>query len=114
MSAAGRQRIVGGADELHLLLEVPIVEDHAHRDDVRLGQRIMKKSPDAVPTRSVKPAGGNVLSRDGFDGRQIEARCIRDGRCFFATSVQSNRRAADIAQRVDSGRNRTCPRAPRN
>ena len=38
--ATFRQRLVSGADERHLSLEIPIMQDHAHRDDVGSGQRI--------------------------------------------------------------------------
>lgn len=30
-------------DQMHLLLQIPVVENHAHRDHVRLGKRIVKK-----------------------------------------------------------------------
>src|SRR5262245_5124207 len=35
--AAGGQRVVRGPDQLPLVREVPVVKDHTHRDDVRLG-----------------------------------------------------------------------------
>src|SRR6185295_9983038 len=38
--AAGWQGIVGCANEMHLLLQIPVVENHTHRDDVGLGQRV--------------------------------------------------------------------------
>src|SRR5258705_126426 len=39
-SAARWQRVVGGANQAHLLLQIPVMEDHAHRNNVRLGQRV--------------------------------------------------------------------------
>ena len=36
--AAGRQGVVGRADEVHLSLQIPVVQNHAHGDHVRLGQ----------------------------------------------------------------------------
>jgi hypothetical protein len=30
-------------DEVHLLLEVPVVKNHPHRDHVRCGQRIVEE-----------------------------------------------------------------------
>jgi hypothetical protein len=31
---AGRKSVVRQADEMHFLFEIPVVENHAHRDDV--------------------------------------------------------------------------------
>ena len=36
-SATLRQRVVGGLDQMHLVLEVPVVEDQPHGDHVRVG-----------------------------------------------------------------------------
>src|SRR5436309_8356872 len=33
----GGKRVVGGSDQVELLLEVPVVQDHAHRDHIRPG-----------------------------------------------------------------------------
>src|SRR5215510_12573900 len=33
-SAAGRKSVVSQADEMHFLFKIPVVEDHAHGDDV--------------------------------------------------------------------------------
>src|SRR5260370_1416265 len=40
---AGRERLVGGADEVQLLLKIPVVENHPHRDQVRLGQSVLEE-----------------------------------------------------------------------
>ena len=40
---AGRQCIVCRADQMHFVFEIPIVQDHAHRDQVRLRQRLLEK-----------------------------------------------------------------------
>src|SRR5207248_3442604 len=36
-SAVGCQGIVGRANQMYLLLEIPVVENHTHGDDLRLG-----------------------------------------------------------------------------
>lgn len=42
-SAVQRPGIVGRADEVHLLLQIRVVENHTHGDDVRFGQRVFKE-----------------------------------------------------------------------
>jgi hypothetical protein len=37
------QGLVSLADQQHLVLKVPVVKDHAHRDDVGLGQRVAEE-----------------------------------------------------------------------
>ena len=67
-SPAVRQRIIGGFDELLLSVEVPVVKDVAHRDDIgsrkRLGEEIAGGHANAVAkprTRIVSSAIGATI-----------------------------------------------------
>jgi len=71
--AAGRERIVGRADKLHLFLQVPIVQNHPHRDHVSLGQWVLKEIAGCNADAIAQAGGGDVLSCHGFDRRQVEA-----------------------------------------
>ena len=55
----GRQGVVGAADEVHLLLQIPIVENHPHRDEVRLGQRVFEEIAGGCVDAIARPDGGN-------------------------------------------------------
>src|SRR5436305_13498407 len=41
--APRRQCIIGGSDQVHLLLKIPIMQNHAHSDHVGFGQGILKE-----------------------------------------------------------------------
>src|SRR4051794_15070507 len=41
--AARRKGVVDRPDEMHFLLKIPIVEDHAHGDDIGFGKRIFEE-----------------------------------------------------------------------
>ena len=74
----GGQRVVGRADQVHLPLEVPVVQDHAHRDDVRLRERVARRSRRLRRvTRSASPAAAMCALRDRRDHRQVEARAAQ-------------------------------------
>jgi hypothetical protein len=45
MRPALGEGVVGGADQVHLPVEVPVVEDQAHGDDVRARQRLSEEVP---------------------------------------------------------------------
>src|SRR5262245_3856885 len=62
--AAGRQGVVGGTDEVHLLLQIPIVENHSHCDDVGLGKRVLKKISGRSNDSSSQTGGGDMFLRD--------------------------------------------------
>src|SRR5262249_44485718 len=71
-STAGRQRVVCGADEVHLFLKIPVVQDHAHGNDVGFGQRIGEEIAGGGGNGVAETGGGNVFLRDGLDGRKVE------------------------------------------
>ena len=70
---AGRQSVVGRADEVHLLLQIPVVQNHAHRDDVGLRQRVFEEITGRGADAILQSGGGDVFVRDRLDWRQIEA-----------------------------------------
>ena len=59
---AGRQGSVSCADELQLLLEIPVVQNHAHRNDIGLRQRIGEKI-DSLGGDPIGKSGGGNLAR---------------------------------------------------
>ena len=71
-SAAGWQRTVSGADEAHFLFEIPVVEDHSHRDDVGFGQRIFEEIATSGADAITEPGRCNVSLRDRLYRRQVE------------------------------------------
>jgi hypothetical protein len=98
--AARGERAVGRLHQVHLLLEVPVVKDHPHRDDVRARQRIIEEiqrlGRDAVgETRGLDIARGDVR-----DGRQVrgDATHVRMRLCH--RYGQQAIGAADVAQRL--------------
>ena len=64
------------------------------------GSGSLKKSPDAVRTRSAQPGGGDVLLRDGLDRRQIEADALDVRMPLRDFDAEQAGRAADIAERL--------------
>ena len=101
--AAGRQRVVGGADEVHLLLQIPVVQNHAHRDDVGLGQRVFEKIAGRGADAVAQAGGGDVLLRDRLDRRQIEADAFEMRMSLRHFDAEQAGRAADVAERLESG-----------
>lgn len=69
---AWRKRSIGRANEMHFLFEIPVMEDHTHRDDVCFGQRIFEEIPTSGSDAIAQPGCCDVLSRDRFNGRQIK------------------------------------------
>jgi len=75
------------------------VQDHAHGDEVGLGQRIVEKIPAHSRDAVRQPGGGDVLARDGRNGRQIEADAAEMRMPLRAFDAQQPGRAADVAER---------------
>src|SRR6266540_6753048 len=69
--ATRRKRVVRGANQVQLLLQIPVVQDHAHRDEVGLGQRVGEKIACTGADTATESSGGDALARDGFNGGQI-------------------------------------------
>ncbi len=95
----GGQRVVGRLDEVHLPLQVPVVQDHAHRDDVGLGQRILeevaRRRRDAIAQARRRRC---LRSAIGVDGRQVE-RCAVQVRVPLGDDDREQPGgAADVAQ----------------
>ena len=99
--AAGRQGVVGRADEVHLLLQIPVVQNHAHRDDVGLGQRVFEEITGRRADAVLQAGGGDVFFRDGFDGRQIEADALEMRMFLRDFNAQQAGRATDVAERLE-------------
>jgi len=62
-----------------LLLQVPVVEDHPHRDHVNLGQRVLEEISGRRRGTIGKPGRGDVLLGYRLNGREVErgARQVR-------------------------------------
>ena len=100
--AARRQSVIGRADQVHLLLQIPVVQNHAHRDDVGLGQRVFEEIAGGSADAIAQSGGGDVFSRDGFDRRQIEADALEMRMFLRDFNAQQASRAADVAERLES------------
>ena len=96
--AADGQRIVSGADELFLFLQIPVVEDHPHRDQVGFRQRVLEKVAARGGDALAQSGGGDVLLRDRLHGREIKGRAAEMRMRFRGLNAEQPRRAADIAQ----------------
>ena len=99
--AAGRQGVVGRADEVHLLLQIPVVQNHAHRDDVGLGQRVFEEIAGRRADAILQPGGGDVFLRDRLDRRQIEADALEMRMSLRDFDAKQAGRAADVAERLE-------------
>src|SRR6266511_1544585 len=69
--ATGRERVVSGTDEVQLFLKIPVVENHAHRDEVRRGQGVFEEIAGRGAHAFAQTGAGDTLARDGFDDGQI-------------------------------------------
>src|SRR4051794_19892980 len=69
---ARRQGVVSRADEMHLLFKIPVVEYHAHRDDVGFGQRIFEEIATSGADAITEPGRCNVSFRDRLYRWQVE------------------------------------------
>ena len=99
--AAGRQSLVRGADEVHLFLQIPVVQNHAHRDDVGLRQWVFEEITGRRADAVLQPDGGDVILRNGFDRWQVEAGAF-EVRVFLRDfNAQQAGRAADVAERLE-------------
>jgi len=67
--SAGWQGVVGGTDEVHLLFEIPVVKDHAHGDDIGLGERVFEEVTTGGFDAVCETGSGDVAGGNGRDGR---------------------------------------------
>ena len=100
----GGQRVVGGPDELLLPLQVPVVQDHAHRDHVGRRERIGEE----VARRRVDPIGeagrcDRPRRRSARTDRQVEARAAQVRVALRDDDRQLAGGAADVADASGSG-----------
>ena len=99
--AARGQRLVRRADEVLLLLEVPVVQDHAHRDDVRARQRVAKKSPDRPSMRSASPASRDRRSARSARRPAGRTTCTRGADGAWRRRAQSSPVAPPTSHSVE-------------
>src|SRR5262249_3571847 len=76
---AGRKRIVGGPDKLRFSLQIPIMQNHSHRDDIGLREWVSKKIARGRFDALRQVGGGDVLPRDRLDRRQVKAHALETG-----------------------------------
>jgi hypothetical protein len=96
--AAGRKGIVSRADEMHLFFEIPVMQDHAHRDDVGFGQWIFEEITGSGTDAIAESGGCDVPLCDRLYGWQIKggAAKMRMFLCDFNTEQAG--RSADITK----------------
>ncbi len=99
--ATGRQRVVGGANEVHLLLQIPVVENHAHGDDVGLRQRVFEEIAGGCDDAVFQSGGGDVLLGDGFDFAEVERGTFQVRMSFSHFNGKQAGRAPDVAKRLE-------------
>src|SRR5215472_1526109 len=71
-SAARRQRVISSANQLHLFFQVPVVKDHAHGDDVGLGQGVLEEIAGGGSDTVAEAGGGDVFLRDRLNRQEVE------------------------------------------
>src|SRR6516162_6970230 len=64
---AVRKRFVGRAYQLHLFLQIPVVQNHSHRDHLGLWQWVLKEIAGCSADPISQARRGNVLFRDWLD-----------------------------------------------
>ena len=85
---------------VHLFLEVPVVQDHSHRDYVGLRQRFLKEIAGRGADPVSQPGRGNVLFRYRLYRREVETDA-GDLRMFFGDfDAEQSSCTADIAEAV--------------
>ena len=94
------QRVVGRLDEVHLLLEVPVVKDHAHRDHVGVGQRIGEKVNRLGRDAVTEPGCGDLPRGDGRCGRQVRGDATHVRMRLRDQHGEQTVGAAHVAQRL--------------
>jgi hypothetical protein len=78
------------AHKVHLLFQVPVVKNHAHREEIRLVQWVLKEIT----------GGRNVVARDRFYGRQIKRNAMKMRVHSGDFHAKQASRAADVAKRL--------------
>lgn len=61
---------------MHLLFEIPVVEDHAHGDDVSLGEGIFEEVSAGGLDTVCKAGDGDVALGDWGDRWEVEADAV--------------------------------------
>src|SRR2546430_15267381 len=69
-----------------------------------LGSGSLKKSPEAVPMRSLSPAARNVFLGDRLDGRRVERSAVQVRMSLRDLNTQQAGRSADIAEGLELGK----------
>lgn len=69
--ATRRQGIVGRADEVHLFLEIPVVEDHAHCNDVGFRQRVFEEIAGCGSDALTQAGAGDMFFGDRLNDGQV-------------------------------------------
>ena len=99
--SVGRQRVVCSPNEVQLLLQVPVVEDHPHRDEIGLRQRIDEEVARGGRDAIAQAGGGDALRRDGLDDRQVERRALEMRVPSGDLDAEEPGCAAHVAQRPE-------------
>jgi len=78
------------------------MQNHTHRDEVGLRQRVLEEVTGRRAHTSFQPGGGNVFLRDRFDNWQIEADTGEMRVSLRDLNAEQAGRAADIAEGPES------------
>jgi len=92
-----RECIIRCAEEMHLLLEIPVMQNHAHGDDIGFGQRVVEEVAGTGADAFRESSCRNVLSRNGFHGWQVERSAAQMRMLLGHFNGQQAGRSTDIA-----------------
>lgn len=96
----GGEGVESGLDEVLLFLEVPVMEDHPHRDDVGLGDWVLEKVSRGCGHAVLEAGGCDVLPGDGLHGREVERDALHVRVPLRNLNREEAGRAADVAERL--------------
>src|SRR5206468_1859580 len=98
--SSSRQGVVGGANQLHLLLQIPVVENHSHRDEVGLGQWVLEEVTGGGANTFSQASHSDRLTGNRFNGRQVKGNALQVRVFPRGLDAEKTRGAAHVAKRL--------------
>jgi hypothetical protein len=98
------QGVVGRAEETHLFFQIPVVKNHTHRDDVRLGQRVLKEIAGGGTDTVTQPGQVDMFASDRFHRRQVEGNALEMRMLLRGFDAKQASGAADVTKSIEIGK----------